>query len=76
MKTYKIILTFAVLIFALVAILWILGFIQKDQATDISGKAIGVVLILGVSSLAIAKVLSVPNSDKEDSKTDQPGPKF
>lgn len=76
MKTYKIILTFAVLIFAIVAILWGLGFIQQDQAMDVSGKAIGVVLILGVSALAIGKVISVPNSNREESKPNQQGPKF
>jgi hypothetical protein len=76
MKTYKIILTFAVLIFAIVSILWVLGFIQQDQAMDVSGKAIGVVLILGVSALAIGKVISVPNSNSEEQKSNQQGPNF
>ena len=76
MKTYKLILAFAVIIFATVAILWILGFIDQGQVLDVSGKAIGVVLILGVSGLAIVKVMSVPNSNKENSKPDQQGPQF
>ena len=76
MKTYKLILVFAVIIFAIVSILWVLGFIQQDQATDITGKAVGVVLILGVSSLAIFKVLSVPNSNNDEPKSNKQGPQF
>lgn len=76
MKTYKLILTFAVIIFAIVSILWVTGFLQQDQVLDISGKAVGVILILGVSSLAILKVLSVPNSDKDESKSNKQGPQF
>jgi hypothetical protein len=76
MKAYKLILIFAVVIFAMVGILWALGLIGSEQALDISGKAIAVVLILGISSVIVLKLLSVPNSDKDISKSNQQGPKF
>lgn len=80
MKAYKLILSFSVIIFAIVGIFWTLGFIQQDAIMDVSGKSITIVLILGISSLVLYKVLGVSDSDTKDSvsssNSNQQGPKF
>jgi hypothetical protein len=74
MKAFKLVLIFAVITYAIVGILFVLGTVTSDQALEYAGKATAVVAILGIAAAVIAKVSGSKSQITNDSK--KSGPNF
>jgi hypothetical protein len=76
MKSYRLVLILCVIAVAVLACLWVLGFINENQMFDMSGRVIGVIAILGVCAALTYTLLKSPTTNQNDTSTSEPGPKF
>lgn len=62
----------------IVSILWVLGIIGPERASEVSGKVITVLLILGVTSAATIGLFKKSPTEPQtlQDKNNEPGPKF
>jgi hypothetical protein len=77
MKSYVLTLVFSIIVIITTLALWVLDFIDQAQALNIGGKVLIIVLLLGIGSVLLTKVLGLatPNAPK-NSDPNQQGPKF
>jgi hypothetical protein len=75
MKSIRILIVFVLFAVAVVACLWIGGFIGGDVAMDAMGKTVGIVAVIG-GVLAGTFVLLKTPKNPNDSSNSGPGPKF
>ena len=76
MKALKLIMIFAVIIFAIIGAVWSLGHLSNDQALEFSGKAVALVVIAGVAMFVIAKIAPSKKQTPQRETSSKPGPKF
>lgn len=67
---------FSVVIFAIIGCLWALGTIAPDQAIELAGKAVALVVIVGGALFIIGKIAPSKKQSSQTETSSKPGPKF
>lgn len=76
MKSYRLILVFCVVAVAVLSCIWVLGFINENQMFDMSGRIMGVIAILGICAGITYTLLKSPPVPRNETASNEPGPKF
>ena len=76
MKAAKLVMIFSVLIFGIIAAMFVIGAIDSDQAIEFCGKAVALVVITGGVGFIIAKVSTSKERVVHSETSQKQGPKF
>ena len=77
MKLYKMLMILVVLTLCAVGMMWTMGLVGGAEATESLNKVISLIVILGVGIGALFAITSSSqNKSKENSDSNQQGPKF